>query len=139
MEINLEMQDSFEDTGDFIALYDELGSGVVYNAIYGVPVDKKQEFLKSFKILPEKYLGDPKEDYYQGIKFTRLIQRISDDKLFGFTYWVDISKHGEAYVEPNGDKFGYDFDWTATYFPEVFVFTPVKPFTVQGYETEAAK
>ncbi len=83
------------------------------------------EFNANFEALGNKFLGNPKEPWYQGVDFTAAIRRKSDGALFGFTYWEMVSKHGEPYFEANGDEFDVADD--------AYVFLPVEPFTVQGY------
>lgn len=82
-------------------------------------------FLDAFEFLGERFPGNPAEDYYQGMNFTTVWERKSDQKKFGFTYWESIAKYGEKYIEPQ------------EYDPEndenIFVFKEVVPFVVQGY------
>lgn len=103
-----------------------------------------EEFNSLFAILAEdNVLGDPNEDFYQGVTFIKVIRRLSDDKLFGYTYWTPVSKNGETYLEANGTDHGYNFpdeltdapgfNWDEDYV-SAWVFLPVKPFTVTGYE-----
>lgn len=67
------------------------------------------------------------EDYYQGLNMITVIRRKSDGKLFGYSWWDDISKHGESYMDPNGDEFDLEVDWVA------YVFEPVEPYSITLY------
>lgn len=120
-----------------IRLTGELGEAAVYGADnFQWPDDPDNwdqeaadKFLEEFEFLGERFLGDPKEDYYQGLNFTTAWKRKSDGKVFGFTYWEDISKYGEKYIVPTEEE---NDDWGTDYVP-VYVFKEVTPFTVQGY------
>lgn len=80
------------------------------------------------------------EDFYQGLNMITVIRRISDGKLFGYSWWDDISKHGESYIESNGDEyeeleqdtdvegFDWDRDWISYY-----VFQPVEEYSITAY------
>lgn len=48
------------------------------------------------------------DDFYQGLNMITVIRRKSDGKLFGYSWWNDISKHGSPYMESNGDEFGLE-------------------------------
>lgn len=76
--------------------------------------------------------------FYQGLCKITVIRRISDGKLFGYSWWDDISKHGQSYMESNGDEFGLecdtdvdDFDWDD--FVSYFVFEPVESYFITAY------
>ena len=125
------------DEGERIIIY---GSDLAESVIHDVLWEGQEftaAFTERFAIDSHDYMAE--ENFYQGISFTRIITRKADGKQFGFTYWRDISKHGESYVEPNGEEHGiewdipYGFDWD-TYF-SVYVFTPVETFTITGYRT----
>lgn len=84
------------------------------------------------------------DDFYQGLCKITVIRRKTDGKLFGYSWWDDISKHGQAYIEPNGDEYGLesdvdtdaeDFDWdedSETY----WVFEPVVESSLVIYNKE---
>lgn len=75
-------------------------------------------------------------DFYQGLCMITVIRRKSDGKLFGYSWWDDISKHGESYMESNGGEFEEtdDQDWTDDEsWISYYVFEPVEPFTIQAY------
>lgn len=97
-----------------------------YEDAFNAPVLEK--FLAEYELVLEgaPYMGDPQEGWYQGVTFTSVIRRKSDGELFGYNWWEPISKHGEPYFEGNGDDFGLGY--------EDYVFLPVKPFTITGYE-----
>lgn len=86
------------------------------------------EFNDSFELVQEgaPFLGDPKEEWYQGVTFTAVIRRKLDGVLFGYNWWEPVAKHGEPYYEANGGDFGLDYD--------TWVFQKVTAFTVTGYE-----
>lgn len=69
-------------------------------------------------------------DFYQGLNMITVIRRKSDGKLFGFSWFDDISKHGESYMESNGYDFDIEHEGNYSY----FVFEPVKPYTITSYE-----
>lgn len=84
-----------------------------------------------------KFLCD--DDFYQGLNMVSVIQRKSDGMKFGYQWWDDISKHGDSFVEANGDEFGLecdtdadDFDWDTDYV-SYYVFEPVEPIIITGY------
>ena len=79
------------------------------------------------------------DDFYQGLNMVTVIRRKSDGKLFGYSWWNDISKHGEPYIQSNGDEFGIefdtddeDFDWDNDY-PSYYVFEPVEEYSIPAY------
>ena len=133
---------------EMLILWDSVGR----NAVYGekpeyfedydeeegdeVDFEKLKEtyanFREQYELLGYKFLGDPKEDFYQGHKYTTVYKRISDGALFGFTYWQGGGKYGEAWIEPNGDDFGIGWDDPRG---SAYVFLPVEPFTITGYKT----
>lgn len=89
---------------------------------------------EKYKIVTQTLAND---DYYQGLNLTSVIQRLSDGKLFGYTYFEDISKHGETYIDSNGDDFGYEGDCEVeddyNTFYSYYVFRPVEQWTLEGY------
>lgn len=87
---------------------------------------REQEFKANFRVLGNRYLADPNESWYQGVNFITVIERLEDRELFGYAYWENISKHGEAYVEENTDEYKLnegEVAWIA-----------VEPFTVIGFK-----
>ena len=84
-----------------------------------------------------QFLSD--DDFYQGLNMVTVIKRKSDGKEFGYFWWNDISKHGDAYIESNGDEYGLipddfpdDFDWDND-FVYHYVFVPVEKYTIPAY------
>lgn len=78
------------------------------------------------------------DDFYQGLNKITVIKRVSDGKLFGYSWWEDNSKHGESFVDPNGDEFNLecdsgadDFDWDD--FISYYVFEPVEEYPIIAY------
>lgn len=70
-------------------------------------------------------------DFYQGVNMITVIRRKSDGRLFGYSWFDDISKHGESYMVCNGYEYGIecdtsadDFDWDNDYVA-YWVFEPV--------------
>lgn len=116
--------------------YPTLRSGLATSIIHGGVEDWKYDedfdesvyeaFTAEFEFVTSRALGDPKEDWYQGVNFTAVIRRRSDDALFGYPYWEPVSKHGEPYYEPNGDN-------------DEYMFYPVVAFNVPGYEVQTPK
>lgn len=79
------------------------------------------------------------DDFYQGLNMITVIRRKSDGKLFGYSWWNDISKHGESCMESNGDEFGLEcdtdvegFDWDTDYI-SYYVFEPVEEYSITAY------
>lgn len=111
------------------------GDNPMLDAIYGEiwsDSDFKTEFYENFEIAGT-YLAD--EDFYQGLNKTTVIVRNSDGKAFGYSWWDDISKHGESYVECNGDERGFETEYTEDYetIASYWVWLPVEPFNITGY------
>lgn len=133
-------KNSWEIVEGKVVLFDDLGSEIIYGVLEPtsswseVPQEIINSFFEKFEIVKGKFPGNPEEDYYQGMDFTRVIRDKDSGNLYGYTYWEDISKHGESFLESNGDEFGYDFDWDDDYYPSVYVFLPVREFSVKGFE-----
>lgn len=121
---------------EVVAIKDELATDIIYDSLDYAESPKVDvdEFKAAFEVVePTRKLweADPKEDYYQGISVMTVIRRKSDGQLFGYKYWKPIAKHGEDYLEPNGDDHGFDFG--------DYVFLPVEPFTITGYAHKESK
>ena len=120
---------------DRVILRGELAESVIFDGLEW----SDSEHVEAYRALFEgvgKFPGDPSESYYQGLTFTCVIRRKSDGRLFGFSYWEDISKYGEPSVEPNGDEHDLEREYDEEWEPiggAVFVFLPAKEFQVQGY------
>lgn len=133
-------KNSWEIAEDKVVLFDDLGSEIIHDILEPasswseVPQEIIKSFFEKFEVVKGKFPGNPEEDYYQGMEFTRVIRDKDSGNLYGYTYWEDISKHGETFLESNGDEFGYDFDWDDDYYPSVYVFLPVREFSVKGFE-----
>lgn len=86
-------------------------------------------------VMVGQFLED--NDFYQGLNKITVIRRVEDDKLFGYSWWDDISKHGEAYMESNGDEFGLEGycevedDWDT--FVSFAVFEPVEEYSIRAF------
>lgn len=119
-----------------VILRGELATDVIFDIAWS-QTPHYEEFEELFEIVSGHHLGDPDEDYYQGVTWTALIKRKADRRLFGFSYWQPVAKNSDAEYEPNGDDHGieteYDKDWKAIG-GDVYVFTPVEEFTITGYQ-----
>lgn len=81
------------------------------------------------------------DDLYQVAHMITVIKRKSDSRLFGYSWYQAVDKHGEDYMESNGDEYGLefegdtdaeDFDWDNDY-PSYFVFVPVVENHIVSY------
>lgn len=117
-----------EETGqEGIATY------VLYDVLGPNDGEDATPFLEEFDIDPTKYVH-PNTDFYQGVEFVRVITRKSDGRKFGYQYWADISKYGEAYPESNGEEHGFEWDEERG---EAWVWLPVEPSTNPTYVFES--
>jgi len=108
-----------------------------YDLMYDTDIIKTDTTGRTYRSLGSFLEND---DFYQGLCMITVIRRESDNKLFGYSWWDDISKHGESYIEPNGDEFGLecdtsadDFDWDNDYV-SCFVFEPVEEYSIKAYK-----
>lgn len=125
---------------DRVVIYDELARDIISDVAWsGTP--NYAAFEEQFEIISGTHMADPKESFYQGIAVMAIIKRKADDRLFGFEYWTPVSKHGEALIESNASENDLEFevpdgfDWGGDYYPDIYVFLPVEPFTITGYKT----
>ena len=103
------------DKGDVIAFTegaDEDGDGIMFEFILGetyqLSDEQKAEFNASYEFVDVAI--DEDADFYQGLLKIAVIRRKSDGKEFGFSFFDDISKHGETYIEMNNwEEDTYDF------------------------------
>lgn len=86
-----------------------------------------------------KYLQD--SDFYQGLNMIAVIRSVDTGRLYGYSYW-DGQGHYEDNLEPNGEEFGLecdysadDFDWENDYV-SYYVWQPVKEKYIKGYDYE---
>lgn len=123
----------FESNGE--DSYDSHVERVIYDVlnIDEVPTDRTGQTYT----FVGQFLED--DNFYQGLNKVSVIRRDSDGVLFGYSWWDDISKHGESMVEPNGEQFGLDcdtdadnFDWDNDYVA-YFVWEPVEEYTIKAY------
>ena len=125
------------DTGDKVALRDELGHDVAWGDLeYGdATEEQKAEFREAYELLEDEYHTDG--DVYQGSTLMRLIRRKADGRLFGFAFWQGGGKYGEADIESNGDDHGFpgQYGWQdGVDEDEVwYVFRPVKLVPLPAY------
>lgn len=114
---------------DYVVFYAD--GDAAYELVHGV---LPEEYATEYERVGE-FLGDPKQDYYQGMDWTTVIRRKSDGKLYGFSWWQGGGKYGEEWHDSNGHEFGLEYrdseDGEEDY---PYVFTPVKEFTLTGYE-----
>lgn len=142
LPIDPKTKNSFVVEEDRLLLFDEFGAEAVQSKYwrYSEFPETRDKFLEEFELVGAELFGDPKEDFYQGILFITVFRRKSDGRLFGYPHWEPVAKHAEAYLEPNGGEHGFDWDipeghnWDDDYLPEVYVFLPVEPFTITGYQ-----
>jgi hypothetical protein len=131
------------DQPDKIALRDELGHDVAWDSFdYGDATDEqKAEFEAGYEIV--KNGSDSwfhtDGDLYQGSTLMRVIRRKADGKLFGFEYWEGGGKHGETYIESNGDEkngFPNKYDWEDGVDEDEiwYVFQPVEYAPLPAYK-----
>lgn len=119
-----------------VILRGELATDVIHDIAW-TETPGYEEFQEQFEIVSGHHLGNPDEDYYQGVTWTALIRRKRDKRLFGFAYWEPVAKNAESLVEPNGEEHRIDVEYDEDYSVvggQVYVFAPVKQFTISGYE-----
>lgn len=119
-----------------VILRGELATDVISDVAWS-ETPSYEQFQELFEIVSGHHLGDPKENYYQGVTWTALIRRKSDGRLFGFAYWAPVAKHGETYYESNAEEHGIETEHDEDYNTiggDVYVFAPVRRFTITGYE-----
>lgn len=131
-------ENTFVNEPDRVILYDDLGSDVAYDTLWS-HADCAAKFLEEFEVFSGKVMSDPTEDFYRGVNLMRIIRRKADGRLFGFPYWAEISKHGTSQIEPNGYDHGFEFEWNEDYYPSLYVFMPIEPFTITGYQISEEK
>lgn len=123
------------DTGDKVALRDELGHDVAWGDLeYGdATTADKFDFKKAYELLEDEYHTDG--DLYQGSTLMRVIRRKADDKLFGFSFWQGGGKYGEANIEYNGDDHGFPTKWSGGDDEDEvwYVFLPVELAPLAAY------
>ena len=133
------------DTGDKVALRDDLGHDVAWGDLEWGDATTADiaDFKEAYELLSEEFHTDG--DLYQGSTLMRVIRRRTDNKLFGFAFWQGGGKYGEALIEANGDDHGFPgkYDWQdGVDVDEVwYVFRPVKlaPIPAYRFEDEATK
>lgn len=124
------MSDAIINEPDRVVLVGEWGLEIIYYVTYS-GTENLAEFLSEFEIVTGNFMADPGEDFYQGVLFMSLIRRLSDGKLFGYERWENVAKYNDAdEAQPNGDEHGFESESETPY----WVWLPVKPFTITGYE-----
>lgn len=128
-----------------VTLWNRFGEAAIYGPDYISDLEYEEDedheysfgkelldqFTAKHEFLGNRFHADPNEPYYQGINFMSVWKRKSDGKCFGYQYWESIHKHGEPYIESNGDSHGIDWQDPRG---EAFVFVEVEPFTITGYK-----
>lgn len=126
------------DTGDKVALRDELGHDAAWGDVVHGDANAEQvtDFKEAYELLDGDFHTDG--DLYQGSTLMRVIRRKSDGKLFGFAFWQGGGKYGEAMIEPNGDDHGFPskYDWEdGVARDEVwYVFRPIELAPLPAYK-----
>jgi hypothetical protein len=92
-----------------------------------------EQFVRNHDFLGQNFLTDPNEAFYHSIELMSVWQRISDLKCFGYPYHKMVHKHGDWFIESNGDSHGIDWQDPRG---EAFVFVEVEPFTITGYKID---
>lgn len=142
MNIDPKIENSFRNEDDRVLVFDDFAGEVIHSKYwsYSEFPETRDKFLEQFDVVGSELFGDPDEDFYQGIKFITVIKRKSDGRMFGYEHWEPVAKHADPELEPNGEEHGFDWDipdnfnWDDDYFPNVYVFLPVEPFTITGYQ-----
>ena len=107
-----------------------------YDLIYELSESNTDINGREYEMVAQALADD---DFYQGLNMVTVIRRKSDGKEFGYFWWDDISKHGEAYIQPNGDEFGLEGycevedDWDT--FVSFYVWEPVEEYSIKAYRS----
>lgn len=139
MSHDLSMKNATVDLGNKVALYGEFGAAVVFGTTrdYSSLSQALEDFEKDFRVVnQERILANPNDSYNLDVDFIRLIERLSEGKVFGFLYEEAICGDGQIYANHNGADHGIFFAPDEDFYPRAYVFTPVKQFTVVGYELD---
>ena len=120
---------------DRVVLNGEWAEEIIMDVAYS-GTENIEEFNQLFEIQKGTFIS--KEDYYQGMHLTAVIMRKSDGRLFGYPYWYGGGKYGEAFVEENGEEYGFETTWTDNTYEKYltgpyYVWLPVEAFTIVGY------
>jgi len=131
-----------EDLGDRVVIRGDLGGDVVWGLLWD-GTENIQQFHALFTIDDTDYLGDPKESFYQGMLFTRVITRKSDGQKFGYSFWYSpgndvMEGNDEQDWEELGLEIEYDDDYNIVG-ERPYVFLPVREFHTTGYEVLATQ
>lgn len=145
-------ENSFSDEGTHVVAFDDFAKSLIggyshkkNSYFYEDFRETAESFFEKFEFVEERkdFLSNPEESFNDQLNMMRVIRRKSDGALFGYEYCNSLGKYeDEESLEDNGEKHGIAFDfpdgyWDSdeSYFPFVCVFTPVKPFTITGYES----
>lgn len=142
LPIDIKTKDNFQVEEDRVILFDQLAQDVIYDMMEfpDAPEEIIARFKDEFEVLGDEFMSDPNESFYQGISFITVIKRKRDGRLFGYVFWRPVAKHAEPYLDNNAEEHGFDWevpdghDWDEDYYPEAYVFLPVEPFTITGYQ-----
>lgn len=118
-----------ENDTDLLVLRGELAQDFAMDAItVGQVANPDYKQINNLFKVRGRFLSDPEEKFHQGVSFVLILERKTDQKLFGFFYWERMGKYdGQLHVEPNGKQHGIEDEYA-------HVFVPVKPFPIIGYE-----
>lgn len=127
--------EEFVDEGTRVVTYDITDDIMIDDTANSRQQEAMDKFLSQFEIVkPQGYmihLSPRVEMYTNGdLDCMKVIKRKSDGALFGYRY---IETRGETYVDFNGGL----YDLGSKYRP-AYVWFPVKPFTITGYELSEA-
>lgn len=139
MANDLSTHNTTVDLGNKIAIYDLFGWKLIAGTVNDDPTLETAlaKFKENFRVVNDhRILGDPNDDFQNGATFIRLIERLSDGKVFGHVYAEALHNYGIMYINPNGASHDIFYEWDEDYYPMVYVFVPVKSFTVVGYEPD---
>lgn len=129
--VDEELVVEFVDEGTRVVTYDITDVIMIDDTTNSRQQEAMDKFLSQFEIVkPQGYmihLSPRVEMYTNGdLDCMKVIKRKSDGALFGYRY---VETRGEKYVDFNGGL----YDLGSMYRP-AYVWFPVKPFTITGYE-----
>ncbi len=152
LPVDPSLENSFANEETRVVIYDDLAKSIINGMEFregGYYYENLQEeaaaFFNLFELheLDKKFLASPTESFHDLIVMIRVIRRKSDGKLFGYEYDNSLGKYEDdeslfGNGEENGIEFDFpsDYDWDSrdSYHPTAFVFKPVQPFTLTGYQ-----
>lgn len=119
---------------DRIIMYGDWAQEVILDILYDENPDLEEAFHADFEIVGDKFMGDPKEDFYQGVTFITVIRRKADGRLFGYEHWQPVAKNADYDLQENGDENGIEQEYIdSEHWCPIWVWLPVKEFRITGY------